>query len=179
MKPPFISFPKMPRFRKQKYVITEKIDGTNGVIHITDNGEVFAGSRNRWLTPTEDNHGFYKFVIENIEDLKSLGPGYHFGEWFGLGIQRGYELSEKRFALFNIGRWNEETKPKCCYLVPHIDTRQVLDINLNFYTEGLRSSGSLINNFKKPEGICIYNTETKSYFKMLLENDEGHKGELV
>jgi hypothetical protein len=40
--PEFIPFPKIPRIHKE-CVITEKIDGTNGIIYITDDGDMFIG----------------------------------------------------------------------------------------------------------------------------------------
>ncbi|KKK96424.1 hypothetical protein LCGC14_2662910, partial [marine sediment metagenome] len=42
---------------------------------------------------------------ENKKELMKLGVGTHHGEWWGSGIQRRYNLDEKRFSLFNTGRW--------------------------------------------------------------------------
>jgi hypothetical protein len=78
--PEFIAFPKIARLYKE-CVITEKIDGTNGVIYITDNYEMFVGSRNRWLTAESDNFGFHRWASENQDELMGLGPGRHHGEW--------------------------------------------------------------------------------------------------
>lgn len=101
---PHPSFSKIPRLNRD-IVITEKIDGTNGLVHVTETGEVCAGSRNRWITPEKDNFGFAKWVDANAQELQKLGPGNHYGEWWGQGIQDGYGLKEKRFSLFNTGRW--------------------------------------------------------------------------
>ena len=54
----FKSFQKIPRITNEQYIITEKIDGTNAVIAIGENGEFYTGSRNRWITPGDDNFGF-------------------------------------------------------------------------------------------------------------------------
>lgn len=66
-----------------------------------------AGSRNRWLTRSADNYGFAAWAQENRNALVALGQGTHYGEWWGSGIQRGYGLQpgDKRFSLFNVGRW--------------------------------------------------------------------------
>ena len=80
---------------------------------------VFAGSRNRWISPQDDNYGFAKWVATNKDDLARLGPGLHVGEWWGQGIQRNYGLKEKRFSLFNVAKW-DEARPKCCGVVPTI-----------------------------------------------------------
>lgn len=66
-----------------------------------------AGSRSRWLTRGADNYGFAAWVQQNRNTLVRLGVGLHFGEWWGSGIQRGYGLQpgDKRFSLFNVGRW--------------------------------------------------------------------------
>ncbi len=86
-----------------------------------NNFYMFAGSRNRWLDISSkgDNHGFAKWVQANAEELIKLGEGRYFGEWYGKGIQRGYGLEEKKFALFNVKKWdNDEVRPKCCEVVP-------------------------------------------------------------
>ena len=103
----FQGFPKMARYSRD-VIVTEKIDGTNGQIFIGGDGEFLVGSRTRWITPENDNHGFAKWAYANKEKLiEKLGVGRHFGEWFGNGIQRGYGLpnGDKRFYLFNTSRW--------------------------------------------------------------------------
>ena len=102
----FREFPKIARLSREM-IITEKIDGTNAQILITEDGQILTGSRNRWITPQDDNYGFAKWVEENKQEILKLGVGRHFGEWWGGGIQRGYNLpkGEKRFSLFNVSRW--------------------------------------------------------------------------
>src|SRR5687767_3287692 len=100
----FLEFPKMARLSRE-VIISEKIDGTNAQILITEDGGFYTGSRNRWVTPEQDNFGFSKWAHENKELLMKLGVGRHFGEWWGAGIQRTYGLKEKRFSLFNSSRW--------------------------------------------------------------------------
>lgn len=113
----FVPFPKIARFSRE-VIVTEKIDGTNAQVHIADDGTITAGSRSRWITPEDDNHGFARWVAEHADDLRKLGPGSHFGEWWGAGVQRRYDLKEKRFSLFNVGRWGDEREAKCpkCFL---------------------------------------------------------------
>ena len=89
----FIRFPKIPRYSRD-CLITEKIDGTSGTIYIPPDDEPYyalAASRNGWITPEKDNFGFAKWVQENAEELQKLGPGWHRGEWWGQGIQRGFK----------------------------------------------------------------------------------------
>src|SRR5512133_2019075 len=105
----FQSFGKISRLSRDM-VITEKIDGTNGCIYIGEDGEFLVGSRTRWITPECDNHGFARWAYDHKDELVlGLGPGRHYGEWWGSGIQRGYDLpkGEKRFSLFNVHRWGE------------------------------------------------------------------------
>jgi len=93
---PFEKFKKIARYSRE-IVVTEKIDGTNGIIYIPpDSSFIKAGSRNQWLAPgRQDNLGFAAWVFQNREDLMSLGPGYHYGEWWGKGIQRrGYPVPD-------------------------------------------------------------------------------------
>src|SRR5688572_20465998 len=62
----FHEFPKIPRLNRD-ICITEKIDGTNAAIGITDYGLVYAQSRNRILGTGkhDDNMGFGRWVQQN------------------------------------------------------------------------------------------------------------------
>ncbi len=53
----FTAFPKIPRLNRE-IIVTEKIDGTNAQVVVTEDGEVRAGSRSRWITPEADNFGY-------------------------------------------------------------------------------------------------------------------------
>ena len=88
----------------------------------TDDGRflVRAGSRKRFVMPGKetDNFGFAAWVRDNAEELVKLGPGVHYGEWWGQSIQRGYGLTEKRFSLFNVGRWcSHPCRDRCQFAV--------------------------------------------------------------
>jgi hypothetical protein len=192
--PEFHEFRKIPRLSRE-IIITEKIDGTNGIIYIDEQNNIFAGSRKRWLWGSiqdeihNDNHGFATWVKTNKEELLKLGPGYHYGEFWGKGIRRGYGLNEKRFSLFNVNRWVEnatpplqdekqEYCPDCCYVVPilfrgEFDT-SIIRITLN----NLEMHGSFASNgYMNPEGIVIYHTAGNCYFKKTIKDDERAKSE--
>jgi hypothetical protein len=172
----FEAFNKIPRLSRE-CVITEKIDGTNAQVLITDEGEVYAGSRSRFITPQDDNFGFAKWVDENKEELLKLGPGRHFGEWWGLGIQRNYGLQEKRFSLFNVGRWNAENVPACCSIVPVLYQGLFSTLAAQSAINDLIQYGShAAPGFMKPEGIIIYHTASGQLFKKTCEKDEQPKG---
>ena len=76
----FDKFTKIARFSRE-VIVTEKIDGTNAQIVITEDGEFFTGSRKRFITPEDDNFGFSKWAHEHKEELMQLGVGKHYGEW--------------------------------------------------------------------------------------------------
>lgn len=185
MKPeiPFVEFPKIHRLNRET-VITEKIDGTNAQIYINDTGDrVFAGSRSRWITPDEDNFGFARWVAERHDELLKLGPGSHFGEWWGAGIQRRYGLTEKRFSLFNVGRWTDDAidkygpRPECCGVVPVLARGVLLDVDVRAVLESLRVGGSVAApGFDKPEGIVIFHEPSRALYKMTLDKNDGAKG---
>ena len=179
----FIPFPKMARLSRD-IVITEKLDGTNAQVHISDDGEIRAGSRTRWITPGDDNYGFAQWVEAHKQELMNLGPGSHFGEWWGKGIQRRYGLEEKRFSLFNVGRWSlhesldgKTVLPECCGLVPVL-YQGPFDMNeidsALFHLENFGSAAA--PGFMKPEGIVIFHTAASMCFKKLIENDQLPKG---
>lgn len=178
----FQDFGKTPRFRTLQALITEKIDGTNAQIYVpADPAEpVLAGSRNRWATPEKDNAGFARFVYENADMFRRLGPGRHFGEWYGSKVGRGYGMTERRLALFNVDRFSgglPEGLPACVELVPvlyrgPLDTAKIAEV-----TEALYVNGSVaVPGWKHPEGVVI--TCAGLRWK-ITDNGDEHKGATV
>jgi hypothetical protein len=177
--------------RYREITITEKIDGTNGLISINkceDDPEklglcmgefhIRAGSRNRWLTPEDDNFGFARWVHEHRESLVAdLGEGMHYGEWWGLGIQRGYGLKEKRFSLFNVKRWYgiKFDTPNLSTVPVIFDQCANTDVNIRAALSLLQEHGSFGDfggpRFMNPEGIVIWDHAARIYQKVTLEND--------
>ena len=175
----FKPFPKIPRLFRH-CVITEKIDGTNASIHIGEDGSFRTGSRNRWITPEDDNFAFSKWAHQNKDELLKLGPGAHYGEWYGIGIQCGYGLSERRLTLFNIKRWKQPgvVLPACVEVVPVLYEGPFSTLVVEGEVAALRSGGSKINGFAKPEGVVVYLPAAGQLFKVTCENDEQHKGQI-
>jgi len=206
----FQAFSKIPRLSRE-CIITEKIDGTNAQIAIFDicaspwldvenslrhadyggiemshNGVdciMVAGSRTRWIAPgkDKDNFGFAGWVRDNKDELIKLGPGIHYGEWWGQGIQRGYGLKEKRFSLFNTARWGDpSTRPACCDVVPTLYTGMFDTDEINHVLEQLAGFGSAAApGYMNPEGIVIYHVAGGYYFKKTIEKDESPKGLVI
>ena len=84
----FKAWPKIPRENPLNATITEKMNGTNACVILHDGEIVGVQSRKRFITPGGDNYGFAAWVEANSDQLKSLGDGYHYGEWAGCGIQK-------------------------------------------------------------------------------------------
>jgi RNA ligase len=172
----FKEFEKIARLNRE-VVVTEKIDGTNGLVWVSDDSAIVkAGSRSRWITPEADHFGFARWVAENEAELRKLGPGYHYGEWWGSGIQRCYGLAEKRWSLFNVALWGD-VRPKCCHVVPVLGSGIGLAGNVvGDALRLLRECGSqAAPGFMKPEGVVIYHTAARTLFKVTLEKDEAPK----
>jgi len=192
---PFSPYPKIPRLNRE-VIISEKIDGSHGVLWVDGDGDVWAGSRNRWLTLEEDNFGFALWAERHREYLCTLGEGVYHGEWWGQGIQRGYGLDHKRFSLFNTHRWGpvklgafEEATPEKQWeelhnpfnTVPGLDVVPVLaqgklqDV-VDYSIMLLREHGShAAPGFRDPEGIIVFHTALNGMFKMTLESDDAPK----
>lgn len=165
----FLAWPKIPRYENDSVVITEKIDGTNACIAFHNDGSYHVQSRSRIITPQDDNYGFAKWVECNLKDLKKLGPGYHYGEWWGKGIQRGYELGEKKFSLFNAGRWNQQEKPTCCDVVPILYQGKLESSFIEEFKERLIHQGSVAApGYMNPEGFVVYYTQSKTMQKVII-----------
>lgn len=208
----FQPFNKISRLFRD-VVITEKIDGTNaavGIVEVTEDelswGEaappdtailvslhnqglyaVYAQSRKRLITPTNDNFGFARWVHENAVTLAAdLGPGLHFGEWWGSGIQRGYglEKGEKRFSLFNVKRWNFQLEVP--FYTPRLNTVPVLYTG-EFNTDTVRDvmdnledyGSQAAPGFLEPEGVVIYHVAANALFKATIYNDAAPKSALA
>jgi hypothetical protein len=212
---PFTEFQKIARLSRE-CVITEKLDGTNAqieifeltneaharhyhagrpYIHMDDKYVVYAGSRTKYITPADDNYGFARWAVDHVDELLALGAGRHFGEWWGLGIQRKYNVPEKRFSLFNTGRWldphveqkacdipadktsKRQYAPDCCHVVPIIRSGLFTTDLVEDAMKSLKVGGSYAApDFDKPEGIVIYHTAAGIYFKKTLAKDEEWKG---
>ncbi len=197
----FQEFPKIPRLFRE-CVITEKIDGTNAQILVPEDpaAPVMAGSKSRWLeaTKTGDNYGFAAWVNEHADELRAgLGPGRHYGEWWGAGVQRKYNVPEKRLSLFNVARWTKETAtvgtpllspsdprspgklrelaPPCCDVVPVIYVGEFGSDIVKKTLTRLEVEGSVAApGFDKPEGIVVWHAAAQQLFKVTLGSD-GHK----
>lgn len=171
----FIEFPKMARLSRE-CIITEKIDGTNAQIYIGENGEFLTGSRTRWITPENDNAGFARWAYERKDDLiRDLGTGRHFGEWWGNGIQRNYDLKEKRFSLFNATRWGENP-PQHCHVVPILYRGIFCSGEVEMALIRLIENGSIAApGFMKPEGVVVFHVAAGIGFKKTIEKDEQPK----
>jgi hypothetical protein len=183
--PDFAKWPSIQRLSSETCWITEKIDGTNGIIFVPDEPDkpILAGSRERWLsnedgTPPEkgkDNYTFGAWVYERRDSLRRLGPGYHYGEFYGAGIQRRYGLTTKRFASFEY--WRDDIQIPDVDVVPVLYTGEPTEGILFDTLQYLKAMGSiLVPGFMKPEGIVITFKNMKSAkFKKLCENDKIHK----
>lgn len=156
---------------------TEKIDGTNGQVIVTDEGEFGVASRTKLITPDDDNFGFAKWAYDNKEEFIKFGPGRYIGEWWGEGIQRRYGIKGKRFSLFNTHKF-KENRPACCDIVPTLyhgpfDTEAIKNCMIS-----LENSGSIASpGFMRPEGIVIFHEASNTLFKKTFENDEKGKGQ--
>jgi hypothetical protein len=193
----FTAFNKIGRWSRE-IIVTEKIDGTNGCICIDETGTAMqVGSRTRWLSEHEDNYGFYKWAMANRDELLTLGPGRHFGEYWGQGIQRNYGLKEKRFSLFNVSRWClhgqtpevipcgdprqpvkfQQVLPPCVGLVPIVWHGNMDALYVDQLIDNMKRFGSFAApGFMNPEGVVIFHTANGAMFKKTIEKDDEPKG---
>ncbi|MBZ5864392.1 RNA ligase family protein, partial [Escherichia coli] len=137
---------------------------------VADGLTLRVGSRNRWIGPGKDsdNYGFARWCIDNLKELRKLGQGQHFGEWYGSGIQCGYGLTggDKRFALFNARRWGDAYRahqgghtndfPSCVEVVPVLYQGAFTSTAVDDCMARLRDEGSVhVPGFMNPEGVIV------------------------
>ena len=179
----FRAFPKIKRltkFNPLEVTITEKIDGTNGCV-VIENGELsFVQSRNRIITPDDDNYGFAKWAWANKDALASFGNGYHYGEWAGEGIQgnpRG--LTGKVFYLFNTYKYENMGEEKRNSLPPNCSPVPTVGSDLQEYSNAtIHESMNMVQTWAdyyhyKPEGIMVFFHNFGTYMKHTFDNPEG------
>lgn len=215
----FKPFPKMARLNRE-CLVTEKIDGTNASIFISETTDdergplswdqqkiiavvgdmtIRAGSRTRWITPSDDNFGFAAWANQNRDELIGLGVGHHFGEWWGSGIQRGYGFKngERFFSLFNALRWVEhdmftypienpdpkappkftEKAPACCRVIPILYSGLFDTARVDYELDVLHKFGSQVApGYMNPEGIVVFHIAGNVGFKKTLIDDHKPKG---
>ena len=204
----FKGWPKTPRLNRDM-IITEKIDGTNAAVivkalsddlNLTEvlaegdaNGKIVdvngvtyvvgAQSRKRVVTPLSDNFGFASWVWLNAEALAgALGEGYHYGQWWGSGVQRGYGIQrgKKFFSLFNVHRYANIDfvglgLPDVA-LVPVLYQGPFSTETINNVLIGLKRSGSYLADWPS-EGLVVFHSASGQIYKVLTENDEISKTE--
>lgn len=203
----FAAWPKTPRLLRD-IVITEKLDGTNAAIHISamrDGDDwatyppeswslvvdglryvVSAQSSKRLIWPGKatDNYGFAAWVYDNAAELVSLlGEGLHFGEWWGRGIQRGYDLVERRFSLFNVDKWGalmpQHVGEVLVSAVPVLYQGPNDTTAVKAMLRYLGDNGSVAApGFRAPEGICVYHSASRSVSKVTLDAQDAGKWEV-
>ena len=200
----FQAWPKIPRLASP-FIVTEKIDGSiaavliveaqwleggedpGPIVALVESGEmvyrVYAQSRSRFITPAQDNFGFAAWVRANAGILvEKLGPGRHFGEWWGHGIQRGYGLAkgDRRFSLFNVTRHEGLSVPEIGLgVVPRLDS-SLADLSMSW--QSTMVAGALMRlgrlgsfaapGFMNPEGVILFHARSKQMFKQYLDPTE-------
>lgn len=213
----FQAWPKTPRLSNGGVTVTEKIDGTNACVIImpvdidapgyqkdpmtalggwqeNNNHLVGAQSRKRLIRPNAlggpDNAGFAAWVWSHANELVDLlGPGRHFGEWWGQGIQRRYGMDHKVFSLFNEYKWNkiaeqrEDWRPRAqaihMDIVPLLYQGRFSDVAIEDTLSVLREHGSFAplkwgKSGQKAEGVII-RLPGGQLFKAFVEDDDVPK----
>lgn len=199
----FEKWPSIPRWANDTVTITEKIDGTNAAViilpyHIDheplvqdEYAKVYADggnlptaytfavqSRKRFIKPGKDtdNAGFAGWAFERAPELIStLGYGKHYGEWWGRGIQRGYDLDHKKFSLFSPWRYDtvDASKVEDLDIVPTLFSGGVegyLAISIILAT--LEKEGSkAAPGFMRPEGLIVQSALTGAKYKAFTWDD--------
>ncbi len=178
----FEPFPKIARLQRD-CTITEKIDGTNAQLFFDEVGNLFVGSRNRWLTPGKatDNYGFAAWALDHAAALfETLGVGRHYGEWWGVGINRGYGLHERRLSLFNPKHAATDFAAAGLPnvgVVPQLYIGEFKTETVFLHLDALASFGSAAApGFMKPEGVVVFHHHARHLYKVTLGDNDGVSG---
>lgn len=197
----FVKWPSTPRLFRE-VIITEKIDGTNACIvfepaeDISDTEpstnlimaedlnlyRIGVQSRKRLISPEDDNFGFAKWVYDNAVQLFTiLGPGRHYGEWWGKGIQRSYGSGWREFSLFNTKKLDahHSVGDAVVNTVPVLYQGPFSEVAIDQVLKDLKEHGSYAYPyFDNPEGICVFHTQSRQVYKVTLDHNDAHKWEV-
>lgn len=186
-------------------VIFKKLDmknpnGSIGAIRIIEGSGSYFGlftqSRKRLITPENDNYGFASWAERNAEALfHVLGEGRHYGEWWGQGIQRKYGMDRKVFSVFNTNKWfapvasdpadSPRNRAKLSGVdidvVPVLGSYTFDSAVIRLQAKVLFETGSMATEkytgeiFDRPEGICVFHTQSGTVFKYTFDNNDAGK----
>jgi hypothetical protein len=150
---------------------------------------VTAQSRKRLIYPGKgpdggslDNYGFAAWVQSNAARLvETFGQGLHFGEYWGKGINRAYGIEGRRFSLFN----TDKHKGLCADIggvqvepVPVLYQGMFSDESIKGALADLAYNGSVAApGFMNAEGVCVWHSQTRSVWKVTLDNNDAGKWE--
>lgn len=105
-------YPELARGRsKVTYRGKVKLHGTNAAIGFGHTGHVWAQSRERVITPGDDNMGFAAWAEKAVEAAKTdflrtitddLRDVVIFGEWCGPGVMRGTAINQAPKRIFAV-----------------------------------------------------------------------------
>lgn len=171
----FKKYPKTKRFLDSTMLITEKLEGTNAQIVFLESETPnyipwLAGSRNKWLTETSSNFGFYQFVEENVEVLfEILGVGRHYGEFCGDKIQNTAGVEGKKLFMFNTSLDIPEEYKHIVDTVPRLHVGPFNPRVIHEILNGLKDNGSVASpGFYPVEGIILHLSSKR--YKIYLDN---------
>lgn len=163
------------------HVVWIEMADTDGEVH---HYSVYAQSRNRLIWPGKgsDNYAFAEWVFTNAHDLaRVLGPGLHYGEWWGAGIARGYGRTDRTFSLFNTSRWRHLNDPEArealnppkeLSVVPVLAVRSPDTNVVKGCLEVLREDGSIAQpGYMNPEGVCVFVGSSQTVYKVTFDGD--------
>ena len=173
----FTPWPKINRLKSMAVTVTYKVDGTNAAVHIRDGKLVACQSRNKFITPEQDNMGFANWAYSNADVLSHLGDGIHFGEWACPNIQKNpHKLEKKKFFLFNAHRYEdlmEDEDRRKILIAADIEVVPVLyngEYDEAVIRDIMTHHAEIDEGF---EGVIIYFHDFRTYMKRTVRCPEG------
>jgi hypothetical protein len=145
---------------------------------------VWVQNRERMVTPDQrDVQGVAAWVKAHAGAIaETLGPGIHFGEWWGYKICRGYGLpaGDRRFSLFNTARWGfiDGTQVPSLYTVPVL-WEGPLEDNWNTVREQMdklhEQGSSAVPGYRYPAGVLLYHASADAMMRHVFKGEERRR----
>lgn len=177
----FKAWREIEKFTGIHVIVTEKIHGANCHVNVVSQPDgslkAIAGKRTSYVG-TQGLFGFGEFVTSNEKEIcEKLGPGRHYAEWTGAGVNGDYGLKNKTAVLFNTRHHGPKKAagvlPDRFDVVPVLYDGPYVQEKIDEVLADLKANGSKFSHgYMRPEGVVLFFPLFNAYKKIVFKPEE-------